>query len=63
MNKIHRRARNNYSLCGKFIKDSSKMTLNDEQVTCSQCLNKLSQIKLIDTKTSIIKKIIAIDEI
>ena len=55
MKTIHRRARNGFTLCGKF-KDSIRLTLNDCEVTCEECLKILNTLTISNTKTSIIKK-------
>ena len=50
---VHRKGCHRHTLCGR-VSINTDMTINDDEVTCKDCLAKLEEITMSDTKTSFI---------
>jgi len=53
---MHRRARGKLSICRKYC-SLNEMTLDDERVTCPDCLEILAQLKFTQSHTSMINRL------
>lgn len=58
---IHRKGHFEHSLCGKPV-PNSETSMDDKLITCPECRKILCQITDSDTKTKLIRKILAEDE-
>lgn len=53
---IHRTGKFKHGLCGAVI-SIERSTVDDDEVTCQECIEKLEEICMADTKTATIHKV------